>query len=209
MKDASSGSAGGEKDFVSFERETRIAGGECAFSRQSVGHVVGRKRCPVFAVPRFEQKKLAVDGITEGKALFFGNTSDGVEKELLAIVRVLQFPGFAAVGGFVDAGFFAFAAGHDVSSLLAEGNDAAKVERSAALDMEARPRFTLIMGLHDHALRTRRPHHPHQGSTWIKHGAYATQVRIDPAGLHFPPMHLRATITGKQEQDSDGERSLG
>src|SRR6266705_1237549 len=152
MKDASSGSAGGEKDFVSFERETRIAGGECAFSRQSVGHVVGRKRCPVFAVPRFEQKKLAVDGITEGKALFFGNTSDGVEKELLAIVRVLQFPGFA------------FAAGHDVSSLLAEGNDAAKVERSAALDMEARPRFTLIMGLHDHAMRTRRPHHPHQGS---------------------------------------------
>src|SRR5690242_5066032 len=103
-----------ESFFVTRERETRIAGRERTFTAQGWGHIVGGKWTPMFAVSRLQQEKFAVDGIAEGKALFLGTAGDGVEKKFLAIVRILQIPGFAAVGGFVNAGFFAFADGHEV-----------------------------------------------------------------------------------------------
>src|SRR5919109_4208445 len=115
MKDARGRAACGEENlFFTEECETRIACCEGTFTTQGCGHVVGGKRIPMFAVGRLQQKKFTVDGIAEGKALFFGKASDGVEEEFFAIVRVLQVPGFAAIGGFVDTGFFALADGYEI-----------------------------------------------------------------------------------------------
>src|SRR5689334_1761105 len=102
MEDTRGRTAGGEENFfVAGECETRIAGREGAFAAQSWGHVVGGKGIPVLAVNSLQHKKFAIDRIAEGKALFFGTASDGVEEKFFAIVGVLQVPGFATVGGLV------------------------------------------------------------------------------------------------------------
>src|SRR5215467_10639044 len=140
MKNARRRAARGEEDFsFSQQRETGIAGSKCAFSTQSRGPIVSGKRIPVFAVRCSHQKELAFDGIAENKTLFFREAGDGVEKKLFANVRVLQTPRLAAVGGFVKAGFVAFAAGHDVGAYFVEGHDAAKIQRVAIFHMEALP----------------------------------------------------------------------
>jgi hypothetical protein len=71
-----------------------------------------------------------------------------------------EFPGLAAVGGFVEAAKGAFAAGHDDGSFGVEGLDAAEVEvvgigqgRSGA----ALPVFAVVGGAEDGALSSGGP----------------------------------------------------
>src|SRR5207302_7615838 len=147
MKNSSSRTAGAEENlFLAGEHEARIAGSECAFAGQGWRPIVCRERVPVFAIGRLQQEKFAVDGITEGQALFFGKASKGVEKELLAIVGVLKLPGFAAVGSLVDARFVSVAAGHDVGSFFAECHHTAKIQRIRIFNAQSLPRLSFIEG---------------------------------------------------------------
>lgn len=52
---------------------------------------------------------------------------DGVPKAFFVWVGEDEFPGFAGVGGFVEAGEVAFAGGHDDGGFVVEGLDAAEV----------------------------------------------------------------------------------
>src|SRR5229473_3112184 len=89
------------------------------------------------SVGRVQQEKFTIEGIAKRKTLCFRETGDGVQEEFLAFVGVLQSPGLAAVGRFVYARLFAFAARHHVSGAGIERHDAAKVEGFAAFDARA------------------------------------------------------------------------
>ena len=52
---------------------------------------------------------------------------DGVPEAFFVWVGEEEFPGLAAVGGFVEAGLVAFAGGHDDGGVFVEGLDAAEV----------------------------------------------------------------------------------
>src|SRR6266436_260731 len=101
----------------------------------------------MLAVGGAEEPELAIKGVAKCNAIFFGKAGDGVEKKFLALVRVLQFPGFAAVSCFVDARLLAFPAGHHVGNLLGERHNPSKVKRIAAADVQPLPRFALVDGL--------------------------------------------------------------
>src|SRR5215467_12513683 len=157
MKNSRGRTARGEVDFTSFESYAGIARGKGAFAAQSRGHVIRWKRIPVLPVGGLQQKEFAVNRIAEGKALFFRKAGDGVEENFFAIVRVLEIPSFAAVRGFVDAGFVAFAAGHDIGGFLAESHDAAKIQRIAIFNAHPLPSLAFIEGFENHAVRTGSP----------------------------------------------------
>src|SRR5206468_5833902 len=140
------------------------------------------------------QEKFAVDGIAKREAASFRVAGDRVEKKLLALVRVLKPPRFAAVGRLVNARLFAFSAGHQIGHLLVERHDPEKVERVANGDLESLPRLTLVDGSQNHAIRTRCPNHRPRNALGIRHFGHAdsAEVGVDPAGLHFPPLRLHA-----------------
>jgi hypothetical protein len=52
---------------------------------------------------------------------------DSVPEAFFVGVGEEEFPGLAAVGGFVEAGEVAFAGGHDDGGVFVEGLDAAEV----------------------------------------------------------------------------------
>ena len=133
----------------------------------------------------------------------FREAGDGVEKEFLAFVRVLQSPGFAAVGRFVDARFFAFAAGHDVGSGSVERHDAAKVERVAASHVQALPRRTPVDRFQNHAVRTGRPNNRRRYAFCVRPigQAHAAQIGSESARLHLPPLSLGRNGDEHQEQE--------
>src|SRR2546430_13406167 len=87
----------------------------------------------MLTVSRVQQEKFAVDGIAEREAVRFREASDRVEKKLLALIRILKFPRFAAVCRLVDARLFAFATGHQIGNLLGERHDPAKASASPPL----------------------------------------------------------------------------
>ena len=133
----------------------------------------------------------------------FREAGDGVEKEFLAFVRVLQSPGFAAVGCFVDARFFAFAAGHDVGSGSVERHDAAKVERVAASHVQAFPRRTFVDRFQNRAVRTGRPNDRRRYAFCVRRigQAHAAQIRIESVRLNLPPLNLGRNSDEHQEQE--------
>ncbi len=64
-----------------------------------------------------------------------------------------EFPGLAAVGGFVEAGEVAFAAGHDDGGVVVEGLDGAEVEVLAAGRLGAElPDEAGVLGAEDGAV---------------------------------------------------------
>src|SRR5260370_41692409 len=111
VKDAGDGTAASEENLLAGEHEASVAGRKRAFTRQRHWHAAAGQWIPMVAVCRVQQEKFAIDGITKRKAARFRQTGDRVEKKYLALVRGLQVPGLAAVGGFCDTGFFAFALG--------------------------------------------------------------------------------------------------
>src|SRR5690348_5627470 len=141
-----------ENLFVAGERETRIAGRECAFTAEGRGHIVGGEGIPMFAVRRLQYEEFAIDRIAESEAFFLGAAGDGVEKRLFASVRVLKVPGSAAVGGFVDARLFAFADRYEIDSRRIDRNDAAVIERVAVFHVKALPRFAFVERFQDHSV---------------------------------------------------------
>jgi len=159
------------------------------------------ERIPVLAVSCAQQKKFAIEGIAERKAARFREAGDGVEKELLAFVGVLQFPRYAAVGCFVDAGFFAFAAGHDVG-----GGDvnATMPRKSRASPPATCRRFQSclvergrITPFEPDAHNDRHRHAFFIGSV---SGAHAAQIGIKAAGLHLPPLSLHRHAKEQRKQ---------
>src|SRR4029077_5571270 len=137
MKYARSGAAGDEIDLaLVVDGETSPAGCKRAFGGQRWRHVFARKLTPVVAVAGVDEKELAIHRIAESVALFFGDADERVEEESGTRVGKLEFPACAAVSGFVDAGLFAFAAGHGVGDLFIEGLDSAEVDRDAGIDEE-------------------------------------------------------------------------
>jgi hypothetical protein len=137
MEYARGGAAGDKVDFALIvDEETGVAGGKRALGGESRRHVVARKLTPVVAVAGVDEKELAVHRIAQGEALFFGDADERVEEESRTLVGKLEFPTFAAVGGFVDARIFGFAAGHGIGDLFIEGLDSAEIERDAGIDEE-------------------------------------------------------------------------
>src|SRR5436309_1706868 len=105
----------------------------------------------MLTVNRVQQEKFAVDGIAEREAVRFREASDRVEKKLLALIRILKFPRFAAVCRLVDARLFSFAAGHQIGNLLGERHDPAKVERVTPINGQALPRLAFVDGFQNQA----------------------------------------------------------
>src|SRR5438876_6731406 len=132
-------------------------------------------------VSRVQQEKFAVDGIAEREAVRFREASDRVEKKLLALIRILKFPRFAAVGRLVDARLFAFATGHQIGSLLGERHDPAKVERVTSTNAQALPRLAYVDGFQNHAVRARCPNDRPGNALWIRHFSPADSVEV---GVH-------------------------
>src|SRR3984885_13561517 len=56
------------------------------------------------------------------------HANDCIPETVLVGVGEEEFPGLAAVGGFVEAGEVSFAGGHDDGGVFVEGLDAAEVE---------------------------------------------------------------------------------
>src|SRR5260370_38086251 len=102
------------------------------------------QRSAVLAVRCAQQEELAIDRIAECVAAHFRESSDRIEKEFFAFVRVLQAPVLAAIGCFVDTGLLTLTAGHHIGRCGVESYDAAKVERVSTGQLQAGPRLTLV-----------------------------------------------------------------
>src|SRR5207249_9399092 len=101
VKDSGCGTAGAEENLLAGDYETTIARGEYAFAGQRRSHVCAGQWIPMLAIKCAQQEKFAVDGIAKREAASFRVAGDRVEKKLLALVRVLKPPRFAAVGRLV------------------------------------------------------------------------------------------------------------
>ena len=130
------------------------------------------------AVFRPEEEKLAIEGIAERQATRVQEAGNRVEEELLAFIGVLKAPVFTAVGCFLDAGFLAFAAGHQVSGGGVESDDSAEIERVAARDVKALPGLAKVGRAKNHAVRTARPNRRHRRPFCVRRvgGAHAAKI---------------------------------
>ena len=79
------------------------------------------------SVIRYEQDESPFHGIAEQKTLILAHEPHRIPKPVLIWVGEDQLPRMAAVGGFVEAGLIAGAAGHDDCCIGVEGLDAAEV----------------------------------------------------------------------------------
>lgn len=83
---------------------------------------------------------------------------NGVPKAIFVWVGEEEFPGLAAVGGFVEAGEVAFAAGHDDGDIGVEGLDAAEVEFfGSGWDGAELPDEAAVFGAEDGAVGSAGP----------------------------------------------------
>src|SRR5215472_15651526 len=211
VKDASGRAAGREENvLVTGKREAAITCRKRAFSRQRRGHVVNRKPVPMLAVGGPEQEELAVDRIAQRKAVFFGTAGDGVEEKFLAIVRELQLPGFAAVGGLVDSGFCTFSAREDIGNGGMEGHDATEVELVAFWDVKVMPGLTSIKRPHNYAIRAGGPNNRNRRPffTWANSNTHAAQVAVHAAGCDVPVLRLRGRAPEQEERDKQKIRDF-
>src|SRR5467141_3785489 len=173
--------------------QTGVTGGKSALAGKRRRHLIARKLTPVFTVGREEEHEFAIHGIAESQAFVWGPAAQSVQKEFLARISVLQLPGFTAVGRLVNARFFAFAARHHISVIGVERNDSAKVELVSAVHVKALPGPAFVLRLQNHAVGAGNPDYRDGlsvGAMYIG-GTHATQIRIEAAGLHFPPLRLR------------------
>src|ERR1700687_1157231 len=156
----------------------------------------------MLAVGRGQEEKLAVEGIAECEAVRLRETSDRIKKDFLPVAGVLQLPSFTAVGCFVDAGLFTFAAGYHVSNGGVKSNDAAEIKRVASHDVQALPRFACVDRAKNYAVRAGRPNHRCTPAFCARHvdGAHAAKIRIKAAGLNFPILRLRCKSEKQEEK---------
>ena len=205
VEDAGSKASSDDVEF-SFgdDEEIGIAGCECAFFGESGGEILRWKRIPAKAVAGVEDEEFSVDGIAEGKTHFFREASDGIEEERFIYVGVLLLPGGAAVGGFVDAGFVAFAAGHEIGGGVAEGDDAAKIEIGLAGDGEAGPGGAVIERAQDDAVRAGSPDGDVAGGRSLC-GADATEIGDGAGGKRLPRLGVQCADTESETEKYENE----
>ena len=83
---------------------------------------------------------------------------DGIPEAFFVGVGEEEFPGLAAVGGFVKAGEVAFAGGHDDGGVFVEGLDAAEVEFfGSGGDGAGLPEVAAVFGAEDGAVGSAGP----------------------------------------------------
>ena len=83
---------------------------------------------------------------------------DGVPEAFFVGVGEEEFPGLAAVGGFVEAGLVAGAGGHDDGGVFVEGLDAAEVEFfGSGWDGAGLPEVAAVFGAEDGAVGSAGP----------------------------------------------------
>ena len=104
-----------------------------------------------------QQQESSVDGIAESKTICGRRAGNGIQEESIIQIGVLQFPVDAAVDGFVNLGFVAFAAGHEIRSFVIESDDAAKIEFRLAGNREARPRCAVVDRAKNYIVRSGSP----------------------------------------------------
>jgi hypothetical protein len=114
------------------KRNRRPARGECALAVEDVGHFVPWQFFPALAIVGAEHQELATHGITQCNAMNFRIASQRIQKESPALVGILQFPGFTAVGRFVYPRLVAFTARHHVRRIFAESFNVPKIKIPAA-----------------------------------------------------------------------------
>src|SRR5260370_33380306 len=144
--------AGAEQDFSIVKQQRSVAGSEGGFAQERRGKIIARERIPMLAVLGAEEQEFAVDSIAERDAFLFRYALQCVEKKLLPLVCVLQVPGIAAVGCFVNARLFAFLAAHQVGNLRVQRRNSAKAERLPAGPAPTLPCFAFVDGFQKPAI---------------------------------------------------------
>src|SRR5690348_3923440 len=104
-----------------------------------------------------DEEEFAVDGIAEGDTFCFGDAGQGVEEECAAAAGIFELPRRAIVRRFVNPRIFAAADAHQVGDAVAEGDDAAEIERLAARNAVLLPGFSIIIGAKDDAFGAAGP----------------------------------------------------
>ena len=111
----------------------------------------------------------------------------------------------AAVGGFVDARFIAFTAGHEIRSGVAEGDDAAKIEIGLAGYGEFGPGGAFVERTKDDSVRPRSPDGDVAGGRNF-HGADAAKIAVGAGGQGLPRLRTECedaeSETEKYEHES-------
>src|SRR5216684_1088012 len=158
VQNASGESSGDNKQFAfGDDQQIGIARGESAFLGQSRGKILRRQRIPAMTIGGLQQQETSVDGIAESKTICGRRAGDGIQEESIIQIGVLQFPVDAAVDGFVDLGFVAFAAGHERRGFVIESDDAAKIEFRLAGNGEASPRCAVVDRAKNYIVRSGGP----------------------------------------------------
>src|SRR5216684_3767236 len=121
VQNTSGESSGDNKQFAfGDDQQIGIARGEGAFLGQSRGKILRRQRIPAMTIGGLQQQETSVDGIAESKTICGRRAGNGIQKESIIQIDVLQFPVDAAVDGFVNLGFVAFAAGHEIRGFVVD-----------------------------------------------------------------------------------------
>src|SRR5882757_9680562 len=104
------------------------------------------------------QNELVMDGVSEECAMISVFELDRVPETFFVGVGEEELPGVAAVGGFVEAGEVAFAAGHNDGGVLVEGLDASEVEILGSWgDGAGMPEVAAVLGADDGAVGATGP----------------------------------------------------
>src|SRR5271155_803040 len=132
-----------------------------------------------------------------------------VQKKCRARSGELQYPGLAPVGGFVNSGFLAFAAGHHVRCLVVERLNAAEIQRLAADYVQPGPNFARARRLQNHTVGTGGPDDGSGSSPRIRkmRDADPAQIGLDARRLHHP--NGRGRRSGNQQKNCSKENSHG
>src|SRR5258708_15654118 len=108
------------------DRQATVARGERSFVGDRRGRLLAMPACA--AVAGGQDHEMPVDGIAHHDAVIRIPERKCVEETLRVGIRVQRCPALAAVGGFIDARFFAAADAQQVSSALVNRMNRAKVE---------------------------------------------------------------------------------
>ncbi len=100
----------------------------------------------------------AIGGIAEHNTVIAVEEKYGVPEAFFVWVGEEEFPGLAAVGGFVEAGLVAGAGGHDDGGVFVEGLDASEVEVfGSGGDVAGLPEVAAVFGAEDGAVGAAGP----------------------------------------------------
>src|SRR5215469_7080996 len=120
---------------------------------------------------------------------------DRVPEAVFVWVGEDEFPGFAAVGGFVEAGEVPFARGHDDGGALVEGLDSAEVEVFGSGRCGAGlPEVASVLGAEDGAVGSAGPG---DSSAYVVDSAQAG----GGVGVLEVPLGLGVCCEGDQERE--------